>query len=197
MKIYNDAQGSTEWIECRLGKFTASDAQAIQANGKGLETLVFEKIAEILTLKPISDYKNENMERGNELEQEAKEVYQLQTGNNVEIVGFCETDQWSGCSPDGMVGEDGLIEVKCPTPKVFAEFLCSGVVDSKYMAQIQMQLLVTDRKWCDYVVYHPDFPRPCLIKRIERDDVIIEKIKIGLEKGIKQLKEKMEKLNGK
>lgn len=196
MKIYNDlTQGTDEWIQVRLGKFTASKAQAIKTNKKGLDTLVFEKVAEILINKPLDSYKNEAMENGNLTEDEARQIYELQTGSKVEQVGFIELNEYVGCSPDGLVGEDGLVEIKCPTPRVFTEYLYSGKVDPKYYAQIQMQLYVTDRKWCDYCVYHPDFKSGLQVQRIERDEKMIEKIKIGLENGIGQIKEKCQKIN--
>ena len=196
MKIYNDlTQGTDEWIRVRLGKLSASKAQTIATNGKGLDTLIFEKVAEILTNKPLDSYKNEAMENGSQTEDEARQIYELQTGNKVEQVGFVELSEYIGCSPDGLVGDDGLVEIKCPTPKVFTEYLYSGKVDTKYYAQMQMQMYVTDRKWCDYVVYHPDFQTPCVIKRIDRDEKMIEKIKIGLENGVSQIKEKCQKIN--
>lgn len=194
MKIYNDlVQGSEEWISVRLGKLTASHAQAIAQNGKGLETLAFEKATELLTNKPIDSFKNEAMEYGNQTESEARESYELKTGNTVEQVGFVELDEYVGASPDGLVGDDGLIEIKCPTPRVFTEYLYSGKVDPKYYAQMQMQMYVTDRLWCDYCVYHPDFTSGLIIRRIERDNELIEKLKVGLENGVKRVKEIVDK----
>lgn len=196
MKIYKElVQGTDEWIQIRLGKLSASKAQAIAANGKGLETLCFEKIAEILTKKQISTYKNEAMENGNETEEEARTVYSLSTGNEVNQVGFIEMDEMVGCSPDGLVRSDGLVEIKCPTPKVFAQYLYSKKIDSKYFAQMQMQMLVANRKWCDYVVFNPDFPTPIIIKKVERDEKFIEKLRIGLEAGKNKIKQIMEEIN--
>ena len=194
MKTYNFEQGSAEWLKVRLGKFTASHAQAIQANGAGLKTLVFEKVAEILTQKKPEQYINSDMERGNELEAEARTSYELDTGNQVKEVGFCELNQYVGASPDGLISDDGLVEFKCPNDKVFTEFLYTKKVDTKYIAQMQMQMFVTDRKWCDYVIYNPDFPTPVVITRIERDEKAIEKIKIGLSTGELMVKKILEEI---
>ena len=181
MKTYNKiSQGSEEWLKLRLGKFTASQAQAIASAGKGLETLVFKKVAEILTNKAEEGYKNFDMERGHELEAMARGAYELETGNIVREVGFCELDKQIGCSPDGLVGDDGLMEIKCPCDKVFVEYLYSGKIDTGYMWQMQMQMYVTDRTWCDYVVFNDNFPNSIVITRVERDEGAVAKIKAGL-----------------
>jgi len=185
MKIYNDlTQGTDEWLKVRLGKFTASSAQAIACNGKGLDTLVFEKAEEIITGQFKQGYKNADMERGNELEPKARNLYELETGNIVNQVGFVELSEYVGCSPDGLVGNDGLMEVKSPSFRVYYEFLTTGVINTGYMWQMQMQMLVTDRKWCDYVVYNPVFKnQPILIKRVDRDEKSINKLGVGLQTG--------------
>lgn len=196
MKIYNDLQqGTEEWLAVRLGKFTASTATAIKSNGKGLETLVLDKAVELITKKQAKQpYKSSAMDDGNNREDEARTVYELSTGLSVTQVGFCELNEHVGCSPDGLVGDDGLVEIKCPEARTFLTYKLTKKVDTGYYAQMQMQMYVTDRKWCDYVVYHPDFPDAIIIKRVERDEVFIEKIRIGLESGIKKLKETMEKI---
>lgn len=194
MKIYNDLQqGTDEWLEVRLGKFTASTATAIKSNGKGLDTLVLDKAVELITKKQAKKaYKSAAMENGNEMEDEARTVYELSTGLSVVQVGFCELNEHVGCSPDGLVGDDGLVEIKCPEARTFLSYKLTKKVDTGYYAQMQMQMYVTDRQWCDYVVYNPDFPDAIIIKRVERDEAFIEKIRIGLESGIKKLKETME-----
>ena len=194
MQLHKVKQGSPEWHKVRLGKLTASHAQAIASQGKGLETLAYNKVAEILTGKAEEGYINPDMERGNELEMMARNAYELETGNLVKEVGFCELDKHSGCSPDGFVGDDGLVEFKCPTNKVFTEYLYTEKVNTGYVWQMQMQMLVTDRKWCDYAVFAQDFPKSLIIKRIERDERAIEKIKRGLEIGEDMIIKIMEKI---
>lgn len=194
MKIHNLEQGTPEWFAVRLGKFTASSATAIAAKGKGLETLVFEKVAEILTGKQKPPYTNPDMERGIELEKEARNAYELETGIKVVQVGFCELDEHTGASPDGLVGEKGLNETKCPNDVNFAKYLYDGKVDTGYNWQMQMQMLVTDRQWNDYTVYNPNFPNPIIIKRIPRNETDIAKIKAGLAFGIGQKNLFLEKI---
>lgn len=196
MKIYNDLQqGTEEWLRVRLGKFTASSASTIAVNGKGLETLIFEKAEELISGQIKEGYKNADMLSGNELEPKARNLYELETENIVNQVGFCELDEFVGCSPDGMIGTDGLMEVKCPTFRVYYDYLTTGLVDTGYMWQMQMQMFVTDRKWCDYVVYNPLFKKtPIIIKRIERDETAINKLKVGLEMGKAKLQSILERL---
>ena len=194
MIIHNFQQGTQEWLKCRLGKFGGTDAQAVQTNGKGLETLCFQKVADLMIGKPQETYTNTDMERGKELEASARLLYELKTGNQVLEVGYCELDEFTGCSPDGLVTDDGLIEIKCPSDRVFIEYLYSGKVDKKYYWQMQMQMFVTNRKWCDYVLYNENLDR-IEIERIERNEKDIEKLKEGLKTGITKIKEIMEKIN--
>lgn len=197
MKIYNDLQqGTEEWLKVRLGKFTASSASTIAVNGKGLETLIFEKAEELISGQIKEGYKNADMLRGNELEPKARNLYELETENIVNQVGFVELDEYIGCSPDGMIGNDGLMEVKCPTFRVYYDYLTTGLVDKGYMWQMQMQMYVTERKWCDYVVYNPLFKKtPIIIKRIERDENAINKLQVGLEMGKAKLQSIIERIN--
>ena len=183
MKLHNFKQGTLEWQKIRLGKLTASHAQAISSQGKGLETLAYNKVAEILTGKAEEGYTNGDMERGHELEMMARNAYELETGNLVKEVGFCQLDEHCGCSPDGLVGDEGLVEFKCPNNKVFVEYMYSKKVDTGYVWQMQMQMFITDRKWCDYAVFAQDFPKSLIVKRIERDEEAIKKIKAGIEEG--------------
>ena len=192
MKIINCIQGSEEWLRARLGKLTASDAQAIGNNGKGLDTLCLEKAAELLTGQlPPQLEDNEDIQRGKELEAEARAAYQLETGNSVYEVGFIELNEYVGCSPDGLIGEDGDLEIKCKNNKNHLLMLLGKPIDSKYDWQIQMRLLITGRKWCDFVSYNPNFAdNPLIILRVypnaEKQAALQEGIKNGVEK-IKQI----------
>jgi putative phage-type endonuclease len=195
MKIHDVQQGSPEWFALRLGKFTCSDAHPIATNGKGLETLVFEKVAEILTKKSKEAYTNEAMENGKMLEAMARNSLEIEHGIASKQVGFIEFSDRIGGSPDGLIGEDGLIEIKCPTDRVFAEYLFYKKIDPKYHMQMQMQMYIMDRKFCDYVVFNPNFTdKPIIIQRVVRNDADIEKIKIGLDKGIKFVDEILAKI---
>lgn len=199
MKIHNFEQRSPEWFAVRKLKLTASKADAIAAAGKGLETLCLELVAENYSLAEPENYTNEAMQRGVELEAEARSMYEaLKDFPKIEEVGFVEYSDFVGCSPDGLVDDDGLIEIKCPQDKTYTNYLITGDIDSKYLWQMQMQMLCTGRKWCDYVVYNPNFKRSCVIVRVEDDKEKQEKLLAGFKKGeeiLKQMIEKMEKVN--
>lgn len=199
MKLHNDLeQGSEEWLKIRLGKFTASQAQAISAKGKGLETLIFEKVAEILTGKQKFQYVTNDMERGNELESMARDSYEIETGRLVKQVGFVELDEHTGCSPDGLVDEDGLVEIKCPNDAIFVRYLHDKKIDPAYVWQMQMQMLVTGREWVDFVVFNPNLPKMTSVVRVDLDEVATAKITAGLAFGIQQLKSVLDEVkNGK
>lgn len=182
MKIHADLkQGTPEWFAVRLGKFTASDAQAIATNGKGLETLVYEKAAEILTGQIKEIYTNSDMERGNALEMLARNSYELEKGVIVTQVGFMELDQYVGASPDGMVGEDGLVEIKCKNDSNFVKFIFDNAIDPAHEWQMQAQLFVSGRQWVDYVLFNPNFARPTAITRVMRSEDKIKKLSVGFE----------------
>jgi putative phage-type endonuclease len=194
MKIYKKIkQGTEEWKQLRLGKFGSTDAQAVGANGRGLETACFYKASELLIGKGKEFYTNEDMERGKILEDDARTLYELETGNTVKQVGYVELDEYVGCSPDGLVGDDGLIEIKCPNNKVFVEYLFTGKIDTKYSWQMQFQMMVTNRGWNDYVLYNEDL-NEIKITRVERDEKAIEKIKVGLKAGKEKIKNILEKI---
>lgn len=195
MKVYNFEQGSEEWLKCRLGKLTGSVAHTIATRGKGLETLCLEKATEILTGIISDGYKNDAMQHGNDYEAEARSIYELETGNTVIQVGFCEDNEFVGVSPDGLIGDDGLIEIKCPTDKTYTQYLIDGVIKPEYYSQMQMQMLITNRNWCDYVVYNPNFKKTIIIKRVKADKEHMEKIGEGLGYGMRKIKEIVEKAN--
>ncbi len=190
-------QGTAEWFEIRKGKLTASHAQQIGNIGKGLDTYVHELMAEYYSTQEKEQLTNKHIERGLELEPIARDIYELETGNIVVQTGFIELNEYAGCSPDGLIGEDGLIEIKCINDTDYFRHLLYGIdeVDTKYLWQVQMQMLVTNRNWCDLVVYNPNFEKSLIIFKIEKDDAKHEALKKGIEKGIeliKQIKEKIE-----
>lgn len=184
-------QGSEEWFNARKGKMTASHAQAIGNCGKGLDTYIVELMAEYYSSGEKEQYSNKHTERGNELEPLARSMYEFETGNTVEQVGFILMNDYVGASPDGLVGEDGLIEIKCVDDVSYLKHLLGGEkeVDSKYKWQVQMQMLVTGRKWVDLVVYNPNFKKSMLIFRMTPNQEQIEDLKTGFEIGIKRIEE--------
>lgn len=197
MKIVKDIeQQSPEWFAIRKGKMTASHAQAIGNAGKGLETYIYDLVAEEYSSAEKEQFSNEHTERGNELEGVARGIYELENSVDVEQVTFIEYDEYVGCSPDGLVGENGLIEIKSPNDTEYLKYLIfgEGQIDTKYIWQCQMQMLVTGRSWNDLVIYNPNFKKSMLVYRIIPDKEKFEKLLNGFEVGKKLILEIKEKL---
>ena len=199
MKIYNFEQRTEEWYACRRGKMTASNASIILANGKGLETYIYSLMADYYSIAEKVNYTNPDIERGILLEPEARIEFEFYTGLNVEEVGFVELDEYCGVSPDGLIGDDGLIEIKCPKDDIYFRLLLNDNIKPEYIAQMQMQMFVTERQYCYFVSYNPNFEKTLYIKKINRDEEMIVKIQAGLDYGtklIKEIKSNYEKLKG-
>lgn len=176
MKKIECDQGSPEWLAARLGVPSASQFSKI-VTGKGgkstqLEAYINQLVAEELTGETTLVYVNEHMKRGTQLEPDARELYEALTGQSVEEVGFCLHDTVNaGCSPDGLVGEEGGLEIKCPAPATHVEWVKAGALPAKHWQQIMGCLWITGRKWWDFMSYHPTM-KP-LIVRVERDEEYI------------------------
>lgn len=189
MKIYNFEQRTEDWYNIRKGKMTASNAEIIIANGKGLETYIYNLMAEYYSSAEKENYINADMQRGIDLEPEARLEFEFYTDLDVQEVGFIEYNEFIGVSPDGLVGDDGLIEIKCPNDSIYFKLLLSNNIKPEYIAQMQMQMYVTDRQYCYFVSYNPNFEKSLYIKKINRDEEMIEKLKKGLERGTELIKE--------
>lgn len=189
MKIHNFEQRTEDWYNIRKGKMTASNADTIIANGKGLETYIYNLMAEYYSSAEKENYINADMQRGIDLEPEARLEFEFYTGLDVQEVGFIEYNEFIGVSPDGLIGDDGLIEIKCPNDSVYFKLLLSDNIKPEYIAQMQMQLYVTNRQHCYFVSYNPNFEKSLYIKKITRDEEMIEKLKKGLDKGTELIKE--------
>lgn len=179
-------QGSELWKQIRLGSVTASNIIHVMAKGKsGEESATRYKykvklMTERMTWQAGESYLNAAMEWGIEQERFAVMAYEAQTQTLTDKTGFWlhHSMPWVGVSPDRLVGDDGLVEVKCPNSTTHVDYLIKGVVPSEYSKQIQMQLWVTERQWCDFVSYDPRLPsrNQLLIVRAERDEEAIAKI---------------------
>ena len=192
MKIYTDIiQGTEEWEEVRKLHYTASNASTILARGKGVETLIKEMLTDYYSsgnFPEYSDkYQNNNMQRGKDYEDKARAYYELVTNNTVEQVGFIETDDFEGCSPDGLINNDGLVEIKNPNDKRFIDLILTGKVDKKYIDQMQMQMYVTGRDWCDFFAFNPNFETPYYLKRFYPEP----DVQIALKAALSEAKEKL------
>lgn len=191
MIIHYMQQQTPEWEEVKRLKFTASHASTILTCDKGLNTLIEEMLAEYYSSGAYEDYsnryKNAQITRGNEYEEKARSIYQLETGNTVEQVGFVELNTNVGCSPDGLVNDDGLIEIKNHNDVVFLRLVETGKIDKKYYNQMQFQMYVTGRKWCDYFGFNPNFS-PCYFKkRIYPDPEVFNRLDTVLPVAIQRL----------
>lgn len=180
-------QRTDDWFFLRCGKITASRMSAVMnflkngSPGAERKKYINELIVERLTGTPVQHYVNFAMQHGIDTEPMAKNAYILSTGNIVEDCGFVEhpTIPNTGASPDGLIGKDGLIEIKCPEPITHVETLISGEIKKDYILQIQWQLECTGRSWCDFVSFDDRLPEKFQLftKKIERDDDLINEIK--------------------
>lgn len=199
MTIHTVEQGTPEWFALRKGRMTASHAQEIGNNGKGLDTYILNLAAAYFSSGEQEVYSNAHTERGNELEGQARAIYELEHGVQVEQVGFVEIDEYVGCSPDGFIGEDGGIEIKCHDDKKHFELAIGGSIDTKYLWQIQMNMFCTGRDWWDYVAYNPNFTKSMIVHRIHANTPIgkhakpFQSLAKGIEKGKKMMDEYKEK----
>ena len=136
--------------------------------------------------------------RSTEQEPFARAAYETKTGELVTEVGFIvhpEIDQ-AGASPDGLVSDEGMVEIKCPESKTMIETLLSDKVPDKYFKQMQWQMACTGRNWCDYVVFDPRMPEnlQLCVRRVERDDYIIDEIKAEIKKFLAELNQQVNRL---
>lgn len=185
-KIHNVEQQSEDWFEVRDLKMTASHAQAIGNQSKGLNSLCKELVRNHLSKKDNSQkFGNTHTERGNELEPIARNLYSLESGNEVKEVGFIEVvGKNAGCSPDGLIGTDGGLEIKSPDDTKYFDLLVGDAeIESAYIWQVQMNLLITKRKWWDLVIYNPNFSKSLITVRIEPDEEKQKALLEGIEKG--------------
>lgn len=197
MKIIQVTQQTPEWYQVRCGIVSASNFDKVVTTkgepSKQAEKYMFKLAGERITGTQEEMFQNAAMVRGCELEAEARSFYELTNDAKVEQVGFCLTDDGKvGCSPDGLVGEDGLIEIKCPSMAVHVGYLLDGKLPTDYFQQTQGQLFVTGRKWLDFISYYPAM-RP-LIVRVERDNSFINKLEAELKVFCERLEEIVNKI---
>lgn len=176
MIIIDCIQRSPEWYQARLGKITASSAALVMYPARR-KPYIYQLVAERLTGEQTPFPMTEYMQWGVDHEDEARQWYENKTGNKVEEVGFCVKNDLVGCSPDGLVGLNGLIEIKCPMSKTHVATL-NGEIKAEYKQQMQFQMWVTGRDWCDFVSYDPRMPENArgTINRVFRDQSKIDKL---------------------
>jgi len=179
-------QQTDEWWDAKRGKVGSSHIADILAKGRGgkpsatRNQYMAKLLIERLTGETEETKPNAAMQNGIEQEPFARAAYEAERGVDVVQVGFIESQILPsfGASPDGLIGDDGLIEIKCPSHGVHLEYLRSRVVPRNYLLQMHGQMMCTDRVWCDWVSYDKAFPPHLrlLIIRVERDDALCEEI---------------------
>ena len=175
MKIYYCSQRSKEWYDLRCGKLTASNFHVLMHNSCTAHQYIMEKALERLTGKCVPNrFWTEDLQRGIDLEPIACREYELETGNKVIHVGFIEHNEYAGSSPDGLVGTDGMIEIKCPNETNFWKLQLHPKISPQHYTQMQFNMWVAKRLWCDYVNYST-MERP-IIQRVPRNEEYIKAI---------------------
>jgi putative phage-type endonuclease len=194
-------QGTPEWLELRMGRSTGSRYKDVLAGGQGAtrRSYMVELAAEVLTSAPQPTFSNEAMRWGTETEPQARSMYELNNGVEVEQVSFVSHESINtGVSPDGFPGSDGLVEFKCPNTKTQIETFLKGDMPTGHKAQVQGQMWVAEREWCDFVSFDPRIIGDAgyFQKRIYRDEKYIKELEEKLKIFDEELQELILKLRG-
>lgn len=200
-------QGTLEWKMERLGHITASRISDVMAKGRGnapsltREKYKWEIITQRLTNELTEGYENEAMKWGIITEPQARMAYEVSRGTFVERVGFIKhpTIKWIGASPDGLIHTDGCLEIKCPNSSTHLQTLKAQTSPSQYYGQMQMQMWVTERKWCDFVSYDPRLPDDLMFYciRVNRDEDFIAEMNFASNDFLNEVEQEIEILRRK
>lgn len=200
IEVFDMEQGSPEWFEVRRGIVTASEFHTVMAQGRGggdsktRREYMLKLMGERLTGDPMYRYQNDHMQRGQEQEAEAREMYVFLSDLEPQQVGFIRNGK-IGCSPDSLIGDVGMLEIKTKLAHLQLEVLLGESVPPAHMAQIQGQLWVAEREWCDFVSYCPRLP--LFTKRVFRDERYIEGIKKSVDLFEREMATLLEKVQPK
>lgn len=200
LQIFDCEQGSQQWIDCRLGIPTASQFATVMAKGKGggesltRKTYLYKLAGEIITGKQMDSYSNGHTERGHEMEEEARNAYAFMHDVEPVKVGFMRRGEM-GASPDSLVGENGLLEIKTKLAHLQIEVLLSGELPSEHRAQVQGQLLISEREYVDFASYWPALP--LFVVRVFPDDAYIKNLEQQLKVFNAELRLIVEQIRGK
>jgi len=198
-------QRSDTWFAARLGKVTASKISDVVAKtksgyGASRATYMTDLAIERLTGTPTEFYANAAMQWGTDVEPQARAAYEFLNDAVVVEEGFIKhpTIAMSGASPDGLVGDDGMLEIKCPMSKTHYATLLNGKIAKKYIDQMQWQMACAGRQWCDFVSFDPRMPEGLdfFCERVKRDDKYIEELETEVSKFLDELNEQVTKLEG-
>jgi len=193
-------QRTEEWFQARLGKVTASRVADVMAKTKSgpsasRANYMADLIVERLTGQRVEGFTNAAMQWGTDTEPQARAAYEFLTDATVTEEGFClhPSIREFGASPDGLVGDGGLLEIKCPNTASHLEVLLSGDVPGKYVTQMQAQMACTVRAWCDFVSFDPRMPgeMQLFVKRVHRDERFIGQMEDEIAEFLGDLHEKL------
>lgn len=179
-------QRTDEWFQERLGKVTASRIADVmmKPTTAGYQNYRAQLVCERLTGNPTEAFTSAAMQHGTDTEPQARAFYELETGLEVQEVGFIPHPklEMSGASPDGVIGDSGLVEIKCPQPATHIKTLTGASIDRKYMLQMQWQMACTGREWCDFVSFCPSLPMEMQMfrQRVDRDAEAVEEITVAV-----------------
>lgn len=197
-------QGTDEWRLARCGSIGSSDMPRLTRKVKSggwsadRDQLMGEKFMERLTRVPHQGFKSAAMLQGNEREPIARLTYELIRGVEIVEVGLVRHPSIEGAhaSPDGLIGDHGLVEIKCPLPAAHLEALDNEKIPPDHMTQMQWQMACTDRAWCDYVSFNPDFPATMQlwVRRVARNQYDIDSYTIEAKRFIRELEDRIERL---
>lgn len=199
-------QRDPEWYAIRCGKITASriaDIMAVTKSGpsSSRKNYLAVIVAERLTGVPAESYTSAAMQWGIEMEAMARDAYRIFKSADVQEVDFVvhPSMAYAGASPDGLVGSDGLIEIKCPNTSTHIEHLITRNIPQKYVYQMQFQMACTSRAWCDFVSFDPRLPERLSFScvRVDRDDAMIETIESAVRKFDREVCDMIRLIEGK
>lgn len=199
IEIIDCPQNTPEWLEARRGLPTASNFATVLASGKGGgESLTRKKYmrelaGEIITGAVAESYSNGHMERGHVMEAEAREMYAFAHDAEIQLVGFIKNGR-KGCSPDSLVGADGMAEIKSKLPHLLIDVLERDRLPPEHVAQCQGGLWVAEREWIDFIAYWPKLP--LFVKRVYRDEDYIAKLAEEVDRFNAELDALVEKVRG-
>ena len=201
MRVLPHAQGTPEWLQARVGRITASRISAVLANGRDGKpsatraAYMGELIAQRLTGQFEESYVNADMQRGTELEPAARAAYEVSRGVMVDEVGLVlhPKSDWFGASPDGVVGDEGLLEIKCPRTHVHIAYMLAGKPPAEYVPQMAWQAACCERKWVDFVSYDPKMPErlQLFVVRYTPEQAYLEAMEKAAEQFLAELEDKL------
>lgn len=190
MQIFDCEQGSLDWFRARMMVPTASMFSTVMAKGKGggesktRKTYLYKLAGEIISGEPMENYSNVHMDRGKQMEDEARQSYALVHDVEPQRVGFIRNGD-KGCSPDSLIGGRGMLEIKTALPHILVEHILHGEFPADHKAQCQGNLWVAEREWIDINIFWPSMPT--FVRRARRDDVYIA----GLDRAVTEFNEEL------